>query len=306
LIVRIEIRLLFFAVVAMPWCAQAQEFRSFYVTDVLGSPVASTDSYANIRWREDYRPYGERATAGAPDSNDGDNERWFTGAPQNDVTGLTYLEHRFYDPVVGRFLSIDPRGLSPRNGENFNRYWYANNNPYRFTDPDGRWASQKGFYVHQRVTHLLLSRYVDYDSMHWLNHAHVIADAPRFQGPDSSFRHAMRNGQQTVAEARQMANDFVRAQFEKAWNAPTYRQSLVEFGIALHTLQDSTSPAHGGFQVWTGEETFGEQYDHVEQELENPGEGSELYRVTRDAWKWFTEKKLPEGDLFTYGVDVDD
>lgn len=23
-------------------------------------------------------------------------------------------------------------------GGNFNRYWYANNNPYRFTDPDGR------------------------------------------------------------------------------------------------------------------------------------------------------------------------
>jgi len=24
------------------------------------------------------------------------------------------------------------------NGSNFNRYWYANNNPYRFVDPDGR------------------------------------------------------------------------------------------------------------------------------------------------------------------------
>jgi hypothetical protein len=23
-------------------------------------------------------------------------------------------------------------------GANFNRYWYANNNPYKFTDPDGR------------------------------------------------------------------------------------------------------------------------------------------------------------------------
>lgn len=27
-------------------------------------------------------------------------------------------------------------------GTNFNRYWYANNNPYRFTDPDGRYTCE--------------------------------------------------------------------------------------------------------------------------------------------------------------------
>jgi len=37
---------------------------------------------------------------------------------------------------VGRFLSEDP--VAPREGDNFNRYWYGNNNPNKFTDPDGR------------------------------------------------------------------------------------------------------------------------------------------------------------------------
>ena len=37
-----------------------------------------------------------------------------------------------------RFLSVDPVKTDQRDGANFNRYWYANNNPYRFTDPDGR------------------------------------------------------------------------------------------------------------------------------------------------------------------------
>jgi hypothetical protein len=37
-----------------------------------------------------------------------------------------------------RFLSVDPVKTDEKNGTNFNRYWYANNNPYRFTDPDGR------------------------------------------------------------------------------------------------------------------------------------------------------------------------
>ena len=41
--------------------------------------------------------------------------------------------------MVGRFLSVDPVATSPF-GDNFNRYWYGNNSPYRFTDPDGRQA----------------------------------------------------------------------------------------------------------------------------------------------------------------------
>lgn len=34
--------------------------------------------------------------------------------------------------------SDDPVKANPNTGENFNRYKYANNNPYKFTDPDGR------------------------------------------------------------------------------------------------------------------------------------------------------------------------
>lgn len=47
---------------------------------------------------------------------------------------------RYYDPGIGRFLSVDPIAAYSKRGINFNRYWYANNNPYRFTDPDGRWV----------------------------------------------------------------------------------------------------------------------------------------------------------------------
>jgi uncharacterized protein RhaS with RHS repeats len=46
------------------------------------------------------------------------------------------MQARYYDPVIGRFYSNDPVGFS--NVHNFNRYAYANNNPYRYVDPDGR------------------------------------------------------------------------------------------------------------------------------------------------------------------------
>jgi uncharacterized protein RhaS with RHS repeats len=48
------------------------------------------------------------------------------------------MQARYYDPVIGRFYSNDPLGF--RDIHSFNRYAYANNNPYKYTDPDGRAA----------------------------------------------------------------------------------------------------------------------------------------------------------------------
>ena len=49
------------------------------------------------------------------------------------------MQARYYDPVIGRFYSNDPVGF--KNVYNFNRYAYANNNPYKYVDPDGQDAS---------------------------------------------------------------------------------------------------------------------------------------------------------------------
>ncbi len=48
------------------------------------------------------------------------------------------MQQRYYDPEVGRFLSVDPMPSDTATGWNFNRYNYAANNPYTFVDPDGR------------------------------------------------------------------------------------------------------------------------------------------------------------------------
>jgi RHS repeat-associated protein len=53
-------------------------------------------------------------------------------------TGLVYMQQRYYDPTIGRFLSVDPVGPLSDPSNHFGRYHYALNNPYRYTDPDGR------------------------------------------------------------------------------------------------------------------------------------------------------------------------
>jgi len=52
--------------------------------------------------------------------------------------------------VALRFLSPDPVDVSASDGANFNRYWYANNNPYRYRDPDGRFPGAREFELENR------------------------------------------------------------------------------------------------------------------------------------------------------------
>lgn len=107
---------------------------TYYHNDILGSPVAATDQGGDLLWREQYKPYGERIL-NEPEA--AENSRWYTGHPHDPETGLTYAGARYYDPVVGRFMSVDPVGFLESNPTSFNRYAYANNNPYKYVDPDG-------------------------------------------------------------------------------------------------------------------------------------------------------------------------
>ena len=77
----------------------------------------------------------------------------YTGKELDAGTGLMYYRARYYDPVLGRFLSADPlppvpgavppqggRGVpEPGNPQSLNRYAYVYNNPLKYTDPSGHW-----------------------------------------------------------------------------------------------------------------------------------------------------------------------
>jgi RHS repeat-associated protein len=115
----------------------AQTKVTYFHNDLSGNPVAASNSTGQIIWRESYRPYGERLKNEAASQT---NSQWYTGHRQDADTGLVYMGARHYDPLIGRFLSIDPSGFGESNPHSFNRYAYANNNPMKFTDPDGRFA----------------------------------------------------------------------------------------------------------------------------------------------------------------------
>lgn len=107
---------------------------TYYHNDIAGSPVAATNAARQVIWRESYRPYGERLTKSASAKS---NDVWFTSR-REDSSGLVYMGARHYDPVAGRFVSTDPKGFDEANVMSFGRYTYANDNPYRYVDPNGK------------------------------------------------------------------------------------------------------------------------------------------------------------------------
>lgn len=112
--------------------ALAQTTVEYIHTDALGSPVAVTNQAGQVIERDDYEPYG--AMIGKPDYQG----IGYTGHVQDAATGLTYMQQRYYDPQLGLFLSVDPVTAYSDPVGQFHRYRYANNNPYKFIDPDGR------------------------------------------------------------------------------------------------------------------------------------------------------------------------
>lgn len=107
--------------------------RLYHHTDALGSPTRTTTATGTPSTRNLYQPYGWGPVQTSVPG--------FAGHVADAETGLSYMQARYYDPYAGRFLSVDP--VAAGSGS-FNRYWYANNNPYRFVDPDGRYV-EAGF-----------------------------------------------------------------------------------------------------------------------------------------------------------------
>lgn len=112
--------------------AQAAETVTYYYTSPQGTVLATADSAGNVLSSADYRPYGSQAL-GTPEQGPG-----YAGHVNDVDSGFIYMQARYYDPSVGRFLSVDPHAPSSGDPGNFARYSYALLNPLTNIDPDGR------------------------------------------------------------------------------------------------------------------------------------------------------------------------
>ncbi len=115
--------------------------RTWYHHDHLGSVRLRTDEEGLEVESADYKPFGELWSA----SGEAGESPWdFAGHRTDADSGLVYMNARYYDPEIGRFLTADPVVADPKDPQSLNRYAYANNNPISNVDPTGHFSESGG------------------------------------------------------------------------------------------------------------------------------------------------------------------
>jgi RHS repeat-associated protein len=109
---------------------------AYYIeTDHLGSIIRAYDYIGNTKFSAAYDAWGNQTVS----TNAIGLTRGYTGHEHWNQFGLIDMNGRFYDPLLGRFLSPDPYVQAPENPQNYNRYAYCLNNPLKYTDPSGEY-----------------------------------------------------------------------------------------------------------------------------------------------------------------------
>ncbi len=121
---------------------QGSAVQTYYVeTDHLGSVTGIINTDKTYASRSSYDAWGRRRNPADWSYNNIPTpvitDRGFTGHEHLDRFGLINMNGRMYDPVVGRFLGVDPIVQAPDYSQSFNGYSYCWNNPLKYTDPSG-------------------------------------------------------------------------------------------------------------------------------------------------------------------------
>jgi len=124
-----------------------------YVTDCLGSVIEIkelVDGALESRLKCSYDAWGNRTVSGGTSItfNDGYsilmsnlNPFYYRGYYYDIETKFYYLQTRYYDPALGRFINPDTIDyLDPESINGLNLYAYCNNNPIMYVDPTGHFV----------------------------------------------------------------------------------------------------------------------------------------------------------------------
>ncbi|MCX4860063.1 RHS repeat-associated core domain-containing protein [Streptomyces canus] len=106
---------------------------SYLAADQHGTSTLALEATTQAITKRYTTPFGASRTGGTGTWPD---DKTFLGKGRDSSSGLTHIGAREYDPVLARFISVDPL-LETDKPQTLNGYTYGNNNPATFSDPTG-------------------------------------------------------------------------------------------------------------------------------------------------------------------------
>ena len=107
----------------------------YYILNLQGDVVMMVDEDGSEVARYTYDPYGNILTATGTMAEI--NPLRYRGYYYDSETGFYYLQSRYYDPAIGRFINADSYASTGQGFIGFNMFAYCGNNPANHYDPSG-------------------------------------------------------------------------------------------------------------------------------------------------------------------------
>ena len=268
----------------------------YYHGDHLGSSSVVTNKNGQFHEHIEYFPYGETWVHEKNGDKAMSMRYKFTGKEQDPETGLYYYGARYYDPVISKWISVDPilNDYLPSNNKknmpaggifrssNLGMYSYVGNRPVNYIDPTGKYDVD---------VHLYLTQYLAGKAGFNKQEAHIIAAAD--QGVDenpATNPMKLRKDMFSVLAEWHFPVDHYKDKTKRN-NEPARKKvdaaikdvdnsTLEDFGKALHTFQDSY--AHEGYGPIYGHILAGHDPDKTFKDVDKAMEMShETYKCMK-------------------------
>ena len=132
----------------------------YYITNLQGDVMYLVDANGVQVAAYDYDPYGKVITATGAMAEV--NPLRYRGYYYDTETGFYYLQSRYYDPEICRFINADSYASTGQSYLGYNMFAYCANNPIAYTDLEGEapWSALPYWgYIHNLVVKDIVVKY---------------------------------------------------------------------------------------------------------------------------------------------------
>nr|WP_306286977.1 RHS repeat-associated core domain-containing protein [Neglectibacter timonensis] len=112
-----------------------ERITGYYMTNQQGDIVRIENQYGTVIASYAYDAWGKPVSAAGSIADI--NPLRYRGYYYDTDTGFYYLQSRYYDPVVSRFISADSFASTGQGILGYNMFAYCNNDPVNYSDPSG-------------------------------------------------------------------------------------------------------------------------------------------------------------------------